>query len=71
DVPCAETRGYVCESARSKTPDPGDACDPCPANYDPSQKALVGLPDGGVDLGPDLVDGGPDAGPIVVCKSVN
>ena len=33
--------------------------------------ALVGLPDGGVDLGPDLVDGGPDAGPIVVCKSVN
>lgn len=68
DVACGDKRAYVCESARFKAPDPGDACDPCPSNYDPAQKPIVGGVDAGAsdDLG---VDAGADAGAAPVCKS--
>jgi len=67
NVPCANAIGYVCETARTKTPDPGDACDPCPLNYDPTSVPLVG---DGSDAGTDTdVDGSVDGGPALVCKS--
>jgi hypothetical protein len=69
DIPCTTAMGYVCETARSKIPDPGDACDPCPNNYDPTQKPLVGGADASSPIAEDdPVDGG-DAGPGLVCKS--
>ena len=78
DVPCTETRGYICETARYKVPDPGDACDPCPNNYNPTQKPVPGgsssnddsvLADGGVAA--DIIDGGAsDSGADLVCVSV-
>lgn len=49
NVPCSETRGYVCETARTKKPDPGDACDPCPLVYDPQDAPLVGPEDDEAD----------------------
>ncbi|MEO7112821.1 MAG: FG-GAP-like repeat-containing protein [Polyangiaceae bacterium] len=52
-VPCTSKLGYVCKTARTKAPDPGDACDLCPNNYNPSQK---GVP-GGSDVG-DVDDAG-------------
>ncbi len=76
DVPCTETRGYICETARYKAPDPGDACDPCPNNYNPTQKPVAGgssgdgdgvLADGGVAA--DIIDAGADSGALV-CVSV-
>jgi hypothetical protein len=52
-VPCTTKIGYVCESARTRAPDPGDACDPCPNNYNPAQKPVPG----GSDIG-DVDDAG-------------
>ncbi|MEO8800449.1 MAG: FG-GAP-like repeat-containing protein, partial [Polyangiaceae bacterium] len=68
DVACGDKRAYVCETARFKAPDPGDACDPCPSNYDPGQKPIVGGGDAGEGEEPDA---SVDAGSALVCKSVN
>ncbi len=76
DVPCTETRGYICETARYKVPDPGDACDPCPNNYNPTQKPVPGgsdvgdvSADGGSIAADPFGDGGADGGALV-CVSV-
>jgi hypothetical protein len=61
DYTCDEALGFVCESPRTRTPDPGDACDPCPLNYDPSIKPITEVP--------DLDAGVADGGEAPVCSS--
>ncbi len=51
DDACSQKRGYVCEDARSRAPDPGDACDPCPTAYDPDSSPVD--PDAGTTCGAD------------------
>ena len=58
DLPCATAQGYVCKVERTRAPDPGDACDPCPTSYDPDSKPV------GADAGTCgiVADAGTDGG---------
>ncbi len=39
DAPCDQTHSFICKDSVVHAPaDPGDACDVCPAAYDPDQK---------------------------------
>ncbi len=49
DLDCAQPEPYVCEDVRARAPDPGDACDPCPNDYDPKDGPLASIPDAGAD----------------------
>ncbi|CAN5223272.1 hypothetical protein BH09MYX1_BH09MYX1_36540 [soil metagenome] len=69
DLSCAAILGYVCEDTRARVPDPGDACDLCPAKYDPESQPITPVSsdaDGGGDAGAG--DGGKDGGPNSACK---
>jgi hypothetical protein len=54
DAPCDAKHAYVCKDVRTRAPDPGDACDPCPTSYDPESAPV------GADAG--TCGGGGDAG---------
>ncbi len=43
------SKPFACEDLRARAPDPGDACDPCPNDYDPKDHALTSIPDAGAD----------------------
>jgi hypothetical protein len=46
---CATPEPFVCEDLRARAPDPGDACDPCPNDYDPQDKPLTSIVDAGAE----------------------
>ncbi len=55
----AGTKLFVCEDVRARSPDPGDACDPCPNDYDPKDSALTSIADAGADADASHADACP------------